>query len=84
MFARTTGEQAAGIGARAGYRAAQLSVEMGTSGPHASLVLPFARWLGITHFLPIEAHVDVGLTGISAGPRLDSTAADEADDAESL
>ena len=86
VFARTTGDDTAGISARAGYRAAQLSVEMGTSGPHATLILPFARWLGITHFLPIEAHVDVGLTGISAGPRLDSTAADEADaaDAESL
>jgi hypothetical protein len=82
VFARTQGESSAGVGARAGYRAAQLSVEMGTSGPHASLVLPFARWLGITHYLPVEAHVDVGLTGLSAGPRLDSTAAEEADAAE--
>ena len=48
---------------------------MGTSGPHASLVLPIARWLGIARFLPVEAHVDVGLDGISAGPRLDGTAA---------
>lgn len=84
IFARTSGEASAGIGARAGYRSARLSVMMGTSGPHATLVLPLARWLGITHFLPVEAHVDVGLDGLSAGPRLDSTAADEADAAESL
>jgi hypothetical protein len=84
LFARTSGQDSAGVGARAGYRAAQLSVQMTTSGPHATLVLPIARWLGITHFLPVEAHVDVGLEGLSAGPRLDSTAAEEADAAESL
>lgn len=82
LFARTSGGDSAGVGARAGYRAAQLSVEMGTGGPHASLVLPLARWLGITHYLPIEARVDVGLGGLSAGPRLDSTAAEEADAAD--
>ena len=84
LFAQTSGGDSAAVGARADYRAARLSVEMSTNGPHATLVLPFARWLGITHFLPVEAHVDVGLAGISAGPRLDSTAADEADAAESL
>jgi len=75
LFAQTNAQGSAGVGARAAYRQAQLSVVMGTSGPHASLVLPIARWLGISHFLPVEAHVDVGIDGISAGPRLDSTAA---------
>jgi hypothetical protein len=82
VFASTDTMGSAGVGARAGYRQAELSVVMGTSGPHATLVLPVARWLGIVHFLPVEARVDVGLDGVSAGPRVDSSAADEA--AESL
>ncbi|HTO07794.1 MAG TPA: hypothetical protein VMR86_12150 [Myxococcota bacterium] len=85
LFASTDAEGAAGVGARAGYRQAELSLVMGTSGPHATLVLPVARWLGIVHLLPVEARVDVGLDGISAGPRVDTTAADEAEKAaESL
>ncbi|MFI5315352.1 MAG: hypothetical protein ACHQ6T_06615 [Myxococcota bacterium] len=75
LFAHTNAGGAAGIGARADYQAARLSVEMSTGGPHATLVLPIARWLGITRLLPVEAHVEVGLDGISAGPRLDSSAA---------
>jgi hypothetical protein len=82
LFASTTAEGSAGVGARADYRQAQLSIVMGTSGPHATLVLPIARWLGIVHLLPVEARVDVGLDGISAGPRVDTSAADAA--AESL
>ncbi|HTO69576.1 MAG TPA: hypothetical protein VMR31_06910 [Myxococcota bacterium] len=78
LFAQTDAEGAAGVGARAGYRQAQLQVTMGAKGPHASLVLPIARWLGITHYLPVEARVDVGLDGVSAGPRVDTSAADEA------
>jgi hypothetical protein len=74
LFARTDADGAADVGARAGYREAKLSVVMGTNGPHASLVLPIARWLGISHFVPVEAHVDVGLDGLSAGPRVDSSA----------
>jgi len=77
LFAQTNAQGSAGVGARAGYREAQLQVVMGTSGPHASLVLPIARWLGIAHLVPVEAHVDVGLDGISAGPRLDGSAADD-------
>lgn len=79
LYARTQGGDSAGIGATADYRQAQLSIEMGTSGPHASLVLPFARWLGITHFLPVEAVVGIGLDGISAGPRVDGSAAEDAE-----
>ncbi|HTO55696.1 MAG TPA: hypothetical protein VMR50_20095 [Myxococcota bacterium] len=78
LFASTDAEGTAGVGAHADYREARLSVEMGTRGPHASLVLPIARWLGIVHFVPVEARVDVGLDGISAGPRVDSSAADAA------
>jgi hypothetical protein len=72
LFAHTDTGGDAGVGARAGFRQAQLSVELGTGGPHASLVLPIARWLGISHLAPVEAHVEVGLGGISAGPRVDS------------
>jgi hypothetical protein len=78
LYASTDAEGTAGIGAHADYREARLSVEMGTRGPHASLVLPIARWLGIVHFVPVEARVDVGLDGISAGPRVDTSAADAA------
>jgi hypothetical protein len=78
VFASTDSEGTAGVGARAAYRQAELSVVMGTSGPHATLVLPVARWLGIVRFLPVEARVDVGLDGVSAGPHVDSSAADEA------
>lgn len=78
LFASTDAEGTAGVGAKAGYHQAELSVVMGTSGPHATLVLPVARWLGIVHLLPVEARVDVGLDGLSAGPRVDSSAADEA------
>ena len=77
VFAQTNATGSAGVGARAEYRQAQLSVMMSSSGPRASLVLPIARWLGIQHILPVEAHVDVGLDGISAGPRLDGSANDD-------
>jgi len=80
VFARTEGGDSAGIGAAAGFREARLTVEVGTSGPRANLVLPVARWLGITHLLPIQAHVGVGLDGISAGPQVDDTAAEQAEE----
>jgi hypothetical protein len=63
-----------GVGARAGFENAQLSLEMGLSGPRASLVIPFSRWFGIGRFFPVDARLAVGLDGISAGPGRDEEA----------
>ena len=41
-------------------------------------MLPLARWLGIAHLIPVEAHVEVGLDGISAGPRIDDSVPEDA------
>ena len=41
------------------------------SGPRASLVIPVARWLGISRFFPVEARLAIGLDGISAVPGRD-------------
>jgi len=57
-----------------------VSLEVGSYGPRAQLVIPFARWLGIGRFFPVEARLAVGLDGISAGPHRDS-GADDAPDA---
>lgn len=73
LYAHSNSGGSVGVGARADYREARLSVEMGLSGPHASLVLPLARWLGIANMVPVEAHLEVGLDGISAGPRIDDS-----------
>jgi len=76
LFARTDADGDAGIGARAGFDDAQLALEVGTSGPRLSLVIPVARWLGISRFFPVEARLAVGLDGVSAGPSLDEQATD--------
>lgn len=57
-----------GLGARASLDHARVAVEVGTFGPRASLVIPFARWLGISRYFPVEARLAVGLDGISAVP----------------
>ena len=77
FYARSNAGGSVGVGARADYREARVSVEMRMSGPHASLVLPLARWLGIAHLVPVEAHVEVGLDGISASPRIDDSVPDD-------
>ncbi len=56
------------LGARASFQRATLSLELRSSGPHARLTLPFARWLGIERWLPIAARVDVGAEGLYLGP----------------
>lgn len=57
-----------GVGARASLDHARVAIEVGTFGPRASLVIPFARWLGISRYFPVEARLAVGLDGISAVP----------------
>jgi hypothetical protein len=76
FFASSDANGDVGVGARAGFEDANLSLEMGMSGPRASLVIPFARWLGITSYFPVEARLSIGLDGISAGPGRDEHAAD--------
>ncbi|MEX2204745.1 MAG: hypothetical protein WEF50_00785 [Myxococcota bacterium] len=76
FYASSDADGDIGVGARAGFEDANFSLEVGMSGPRASLVLPFARWLGISRFFPVEARLAVGLDGISAGPGRDDRAAD--------
>lgn len=70
FFANSDSSGELGVGARASFDEARLSLEVGTYGPRASLVIPVARWLGITRYFPVEARLAVGLDGISAEPRL--------------
>jgi hypothetical protein len=77
LYARSNADGALGVGVRADYREARFAVEMGLGGPRASLVLPLARWLGISHLVPVEAQVEVGLDGFSAGPRIDKQVPEE-------
>ena len=79
FFASSGSDGEASVGARAGFEDAHVSFEFGTAGPHASVVIPVARWLGIGRFFPIEARLAVGLDGISAGPALDKHAGDDAE-----
>jgi hypothetical protein len=76
FFATSDVDGDVGVGARAAFEDARLSLEVGMSGPRASLVIPVARWLGIARFFPVEARLDIGLDGISAGPGRDDGAAD--------
>ena len=71
FYARATRTARSASGRARTSANAQISLEVGMSGPHASLVLPFARWLGIAHLLPRRGARRVGLDGISAGPRRD-------------
>jgi hypothetical protein len=57
------------VGARTSFHDAKLAIELSRSGPHASLVLPLAAWLGLSRWVPLEAFLELGLDGISAGPR---------------
>jgi hypothetical protein len=57
------------VGAHTSFHDAKLAIELSRSGPHASLVLPIAAWLGLSHWIPVEAFLELGLGGISAGPR---------------
>lgn len=79
FFANGDADGELGVGARAHFDDARVSVEVGTFGPRASLVIPFARWLGISGYFPVEARLAVGLDGISAAPRR-STAASTSPD----
>jgi len=76
FFANSGANGDVGVGARANFENAHVSIEVGAAGPHASLVIPVARWLGIGRFFPVEARLEVGLDGVTAGPYRDDHAGD--------
>ncbi|MCZ6712390.1 MAG: hypothetical protein O7B29_00450 [Deltaproteobacteria bacterium] len=57
------------LGARTSFLNARLGFELSRSGPQGTLVLPLAAWLGLSNWLPVEAYIEIGLGGISGGPR---------------
>ena len=61
------------LGARTSFRDATLALELSKRGPHASLQVPICRWLGLARWLPIDAYFELGLGGVSAGPRYSPT-----------
>jgi hypothetical protein len=80
LYARSDADGDVSVGAAAGFASAQVSLEIGTDGPRASLVLPLARWLGLGRFFPVEARLGVGIEGISAGPNVDDDVEPEDED----
>ena len=56
------------MGARATLVGASLSLVMSESGPRASITVPLGRWLRIERWVPLQAHLGVGLDGISIDP----------------
>jgi hypothetical protein len=70
LYARIDEDGELRLGAKAGYGGAMLALEMGDSGPRTSLVLPLGYWLGVGRWVPVEAHVQLGLDGLDVSPRL--------------
>ena len=70
LFARVDhdGEMRLGFGGKLAH--ARLALEIGRSGPRAAVVLPLGHWLGIGRWLPAEVHLNVGMDGVGARPRL--------------
>jgi hypothetical protein len=70
LYARIDEDGELRIGAKAGFGGAMLALEIGNSGPRSSLVVPLGYWLGVGRWVPVEAHVELGLDGVEVGPRL--------------
>jgi hypothetical protein len=70
LYARIDEDGELRIGATAGFQGAMVALEVGDSGPRTSLVVPLGYWLGVGRWVPVEIHVDLGLDGLSVGPRL--------------
>ena len=70
LFARVDhdGEMRLGFGGKLAH--ARLALEIGRSGPRATVVLPLGHWLGIGRWLPAEVRLNVGMDGVGARPRL--------------
>lgn len=70
LFARVDDDGGMRLGLDGSVANARLVLEIGQSGPRASVVLPIGRWLGVGRWLPAELHLDLGLEGLDASPRL--------------
>ena len=70
LFARVDDDGGMRLGLNGSVANARLALEIGQSGPRASVVLPIGRWLGMGRWLPAEIHLDLGLGGLDASPRL--------------
>lgn len=64
------GEMRLGLGGRLAH--ARLTIEIGRSGPHASVVLPLGNMLGVGRWLPAKLRLKLGVDGLAASPRLGS------------
>ncbi len=56
------------LGVRASFQRATLALELRSSGPHARLTVPVARWLGFERWMPVAARVEIGTEGVYLGP----------------
>jgi hypothetical protein len=56
------------LGGRASFQHATLALEVRSSGPHASLTLPLARWFGIERWVPVAARAELSAEGLYLGP----------------
>ncbi|MBW2279814.1 MAG: hypothetical protein JRG82_03645 [Deltaproteobacteria bacterium] len=56
------------LGASASFQRATLALELRSSGPHARLTVPIARWLGFERWVPVAARVEIGTEGVYVGP----------------
>jgi hypothetical protein len=70
LYARLDDDGELRVGAKAGFQGAMLALEIGDSGPRSTLVVPLGYWLGVGNWVPVEAHVELGLDGFTFGPRL--------------
>jgi hypothetical protein len=70
LYARVDDDGGMRLGLNGSVANARLALEIGESGPRASVVLPIGRWLGVGRWLPAEFHLDLGLDGLEARPKL--------------
>ncbi len=70
LYARLDDDGDARVGLRGKLARAQLAVEIGRSGPQASIVLPIGHWLGMARWLPAELHLGLGVDGFAASSKL--------------
>ncbi len=75
VYARFDLDGDVSMGASTSFSGARVGLRLTSSGPHASIVLPLASWLGIERWVPLQAHLAVSLEGISWSPGFDTYAA---------
>lgn len=70
LSARLEDDGEARVGLRSQIVDARLALEIGRTGPRASLALPIGRWLGLDRWLPAELRLDLSIDGFAAEPAL--------------